>query len=416
MNNNHSAETPPPPFPPFTQMSQPTSHDGDSDSGPFTGISHAYGRPPVDTIVTTSTVNNTPLPKVTPKPTQKKKQVLMKSKKPAPDPPTSSSPSLSEKLKKAGASTKSTKPSTKVLLKMRVKDMNFVHKSPTQTTLTQCVPFHAMKKEDTTRTSLARAPPGSKSKSLLHYKPTVGEVKRGRLGNFLPYEDREEQVSLKSYDNPPPFERALLFPEMKQERSHVKQEKEVVKQEKVQPRIKIEKGKSSTSKPNITYHCKKVEKTVEVYDLTVSDEEVEDEKRECSLCGWNKCQDEVFGDYCMATVERYFVDDKMSANSEHAERVFVKAFNSALDFYTFQHTCTLSDTDSKFLYPPICVQNGSMLHALGWFERQKKEFVDYYQKRNVISRTLRMEDGEKKGKTWEEHEHEVKKRKYGGRM
>ena len=75
----------------------------------------------------------------------------------------------------------------------------------------------------------------------------------------------------------------------------------------------------------------------------------------------------------------------MSANDNHAVRVCVKVFNSAFNFYTFQFTSTLSGAANIFVYPPLYVQNDNILHVMGWFEWQKKEFVDYYEKRNVIS-------------------------------
>ena len=105
----------------------------------------------------------------------------------------------------------------------------------------------------------------------------------------------------------------------------------------------------------------------------------------------------------------------MSANDNHAVRVCVKVFNSAFNFYTFQFTSTLSGAANIFVYPPLYVQNDNILHVMGWFEWQKKEFVDYYEKRNVISwQPFLEEDTRKQGKTWNERDCDVKRHNFGG--
>ena len=111
------------------------------------------------------------------------------------------------------------------------------------------------------------------------------------------------------------------------------------------------------------------------------------------------------------------MDDKLKSNHVQAEKVFIESFNFALDFYNLQHTSTLNDIKSTVLYPPICVQNGSMLKVLDWVDNSKKEFEEYSQKRNVISCVICMDIDKKKSKndkSWGEHEKEIKKHKYGG--
>ena len=116
----------------------------------------------------------------------------------------------------------------------------------------------------------------------------------------------------------------------------------------------------------------------------------------------------------MANVETFFADNKLQANIKQAERVFVKSYNGALDYHMFQSSGVLSD--NKCMYPPECMEYGSLKVAMDWFKRQKREFDRYIKSSNVVARQLQMDDinQKKKRERFDGHDNMVHKRRFGG--
>ena len=187
--------------------------------------------------------------------------------------------------------------------------------------------------------------------------------------------------------------------------------------------------KYSSSVTNVT---RTVNKKVQLFDLThsgSSDDEIETckkpvpkkerkgkvevkEKKEqpCVHCMSDVCHDTLFGNYCFAKIQKYFSEDKLLANRHNAEKIYVKAYNAALDYHMF---CTTSSvTEYPTLFPPTCIRTKGMMIALQWFETEKDKYTRYIRSSRVASRRVRNKENFKKD--WEEYEKRIRKRKYGG--
>ena len=164
-------------------------------------------------------------------------------------------------------------------------------------------------------------------------------------------------------------------------------------------------------------------KKIQIFDLTNSSDEYGPRKpsdapvkkeqvntSRCSHCAANECHNILFGNYCFSRVQKYFSEDKLLANRHNAEKLYVKTYNSALDYHTYTTTKTL--TDYPVLLPPLCIQKDSMKISLEWFDKEKDKYTMYIRYSRVAKR--RVSARKNYEKEWEEYEERIGKRKYGG--
>lgn len=170
-------------------------------------------------------------------------------------------------------------------------------------------------------------------------------------------------------------------------------------------------------------------KKVAYYDLTDGveneedsselDEDHDDHLTPCKDCGCRDCHDDIFGDYCFATVQRYFREDKFLAFRLQAERVFVRSYNNILDVYLFQSQKVLA-SPLVDVWPPKCMVENSMQKTLQWFDTEKQGYRTQFRPAQVAVKQETFEKHKtsiKKAElTWVEHEERVHKRKYGGTL
>ena len=185
---------------------------------------------------------------------------------------------------------------------------------------------------------------------------------------------------------------------------------------------------------SVTNVSRTVRKEVEVYDLThhSSSDEGETKKRECKPCFKKEvkvkeecqnpdkpsctfclspvCHNTLFGNYCFARIQKYFSEDKLLANKHSAEKIYVKAYNSALDFHMYTSTSSLMEYPT--LFPPACIQSKSMKVSLQWFDTEKEKYSRYICSSSVANRRVKKRENFKK--EWEAYEERISKRRNGG--
>ena len=175
---------------------------------------------------------------------------------------------------------------------------------------------------------------------------------------------------------------------------------------------------------------KTVEQKVEIYDLTNETSSDDDEKKKvykkaknenvnkvkvkkekenikvCPQCGSVPCHNTLFGNFCFANVQRYFTDDKLLANQHQAQKVYVKAYNSALDVHKYKTTSRL--LDYEVVFPPTCMNQKSLSLSMKWFDRNKDQYTTYIRSSRVASKRIRARANLDK----ELAEYEVRKNKW----
>ena len=342
---------------------------------------------------------------------QKKTKKKIEKKIVVEEPAPIDSKSLTERLLEAGLNAKETADLVVLKKKQERKDKIERLMQP-QTTLTQCFrkqnELNSSSRPDTVTPRLQRSlevltqfsQPSSPQSDTEPPHPIINggglrehskeecEMGRSKNGEFLPFEDGTDCISLEDFDRTP-------------------------------NRIKREGGSSDAKISYTSTVTRTVETKSAYYDLTVEEESCSGDVlhvEPCKHCGNVQCHDTLFGDYCFASVQRYYLDDKLMAFNKQAERVFVKAYNAIFDVYKFQTQQELLSFQMD-LYPPSCVEVSSMTRALQWFDCEKKAFTRHFRPAKVLAKEIKLEKKESTKKislTWQEHDVKVHKRKYGG--
>ena len=109
--------------------------------------------------------------------------------------------------------------------------------------------------------------------------------------------------------------------------------------------------------------------------LTKNEDDSDDEYKKncaCNECEYEDICDEYrFGSYCVASVERYYRENKFFVTTKDAYVVFVSHYNRALDFDSFnRHNESAGIRSSDVTSPPLCMKQGSLRHALTWVRWQ----------------------------------------------
>ena len=115
----------------------------------------------------------------------------------------------------------------------------------------------------------------------------------------------------------------------------------------------------------------------------------------CSACiGQDACDEYLFGSYCIATVKRYFSENKYHSTVKGAYKVFVANYNRVLDYHSFDDNRESAGMrHTEVTRPPLCMKNGSLKYALFWIKWQvengplKEYYTEARRKRKLVKMT-----------------------------
>ena len=115
----------------------------------------------------------------------------------------------------------------------------------------------------------------------------------------------------------------------------------------------------------------------------------------CHDCrGQEACDEYMFGSYCVAAVERYFVENKYHCKIKGAYQTFVAHYNRVLDYHSFDSNRESEGMrHTEITRPPHCMTVGSLRHALFWIKWQLengplKEYYDEERRKRKRNRVL----------------------------
>ena len=141
--------------------------------------------------------------------------------------------------------------------------------------------------------------------------------------------------------------------------------------------------------------------------LAVNPEEEDGEEKfncACNGClGQDACDEFFFGAYCVATVKRYFAENKYHCTIKGAYKVFVANYNRVLDYHSFDDNKESAGMRrTEVTRPPLCMKVGSLKYALFWIKWQIENgpLKNYYTEERRKRKLMKMaKEAEKEGKS-----------------